>query len=76
MKDTSAERSSSSSIETGDDVALHQKPPKGESSLKPKRFHNTSKDMITKACISRSMDFEVSPPIVHFAGMISSLFQS
>ena len=41
-----------------------------EDLIKPKRFHYTSKDLIAKTSISRSMDFEASPPIIHFAGTI------
>ena len=43
---------------------------KEEDPAKPKRFRYTSKDLIAKTCISRSTDFEASPPIVHFAGPI------
>ena len=60
---------SSSMCGNDENLDFYQKA-KEEDPAKPKRFRYTSKDLIAKTCISRSTDFEASPPIVHFAGPI------
>ena len=61
---------SGSMLENEENWDIYQRSKEEESPTKPKRFRYTSMDLLAKTSISRSMEFEASPPVVHFAGTV------